>query len=79
MLNRDIKGRPLTPAEVAVMRNIANGCCAKRIATETNRSTYTIKRHALSVRLKLGAKTTPHAVAMLCCSGVIKCDGGATC
>jgi len=54
----------LTPAELRVLREVADGKTTKRIAALSYHSRATIKGQRHSILVKLGAENMPHAVAI---------------
>ena len=55
---------PLTPAELGVLVCLADGLTQAEIAEERQVALDTVHRQVKSLRAKLDAKTTPHAVAL---------------
>lgn len=64
-------GRPLSPSERDVIAAAANGLEMDEIAAATRRSVHTVRTLNRVARAKLGAKNTPHAVALAALSGQI--------
>lgn len=60
----------LTPNEYHLMMLVADGLTNKEIAALTHKAESTVKNTLLSIRRKLGAKNTPHAVAIM---GGLRC------
>ena len=60
----------LSPRELEYIQLRAAGLCIKRIAIRMGISTNTVDDYAKRSRLKLGAKTTAHAVALAVRAGI---------
>lgn len=54
---------PLTPAERAIVDQLASGRTPQQIALDSSRSEHTIYDHIKNAKRKVGALTTPHLVA----------------
>ena len=54
----------LSPREIEVLSLLADGLVAKQIAEQLEISCYRVRDLKESARLKLGASTTPQAIAM---------------
>ncbi len=63
---------PLSPRETEALRHYASGRCGKQVASAMGISLETVKDYSLKVRLKLGARTVAHAVAIGLKSRIIK-------
>lgn len=57
-------GTPLTPTETRILQLAATGRKYGQIAREIGTSVDAVKTHAARARVRLGASTTPHAVAI---------------
>lgn len=57
-------GRPLTPGQHRILREIALGMTGPEAAKALGISNETVKRQLAITRSKLGANTTTHAVAI---------------
>lgn len=55
----------LTPKEREVVEMMAEGDSVREIATKTGKSEETVRDQAKSLRRKLGARNSTHAVAMV--------------
>lgn len=68
--------KPLPPLtlsmrELQALQSIAEGKTLREFAAEYGISNETAKDYIATARLKLGAVTTPHAVALACKAGVL--------
>lgn len=63
----------LTPREAEALTWIANGATVKEAAVLMCIQPSTVQRHLMHAREKLGAETTPHAVAIAVLLGVVIC------
>lgn len=61
----------LTPREVGLLQLLADGHTSETCATRLGLSVETVKERVKMIRRKLGAKNTPHAVAIAFRSGVL--------
>lgn len=63
---RDLKyaGTDLTPRQLRCLKKMAMGYTYPETAEALNISRDTVKMHLAIARSRLGAKTTPHAVAI---------------
>jgi len=55
---------PLTPTETGILLSLADGLTVGQIADEREVSFHTVSGQVKSLRAKLGARTTAHAVAL---------------
>jgi DNA-binding NarL/FixJ family response regulator len=62
---------PLSPPEVDVLREAANGFTIKQTARKHFRAVETVKSHRQAVLKKLGARNTTHAVSIALGCGLI--------
>lgn len=58
-------GEPLSPRELEVLELVACGLQAKEVAQRLHLAYYTVHNHLLNGRIKLGARNSAHAVALL--------------
>lgn len=58
-------GDPITPREIEVLKLAACGLQAKEIAKRLHLAYSTVHNHLLNGRIKLGARNSAHAVALL--------------
>ena len=56
--------RPLSPRELEVLRQVAEGCSNKEIGENLNISERTVKNHLASIMDKLDAKDRTHSVIL---------------
>lgn len=63
----------LTRREAEALTWIANGATVKEAAVLMCIQPSTVQRHVANAKRKLGAETTPHAVAIAVLLGVVKC------
>jgi LuxR family transcriptional regulator, activator of conjugal transfer of Ti plasmids len=63
----------LTPRESEALTWIANGATVNETAILMCIQPSTVQRHLMHAREKLGAETTPHAVAIAVILGVVIC------
>lgn len=61
----------LTPHELRLLDRFANGDSAPQIAAQLHISLESVKSEAKQIRLKLGARTMTHAVALALSDGLI--------
>jgi len=61
----------LSPREIECLLHAAKGGTSKEIARGLAISARTVEQYLLSARLKLGARTLPHAVAMAVSRGLV--------
>jgi DNA-binding CsgD family transcriptional regulator len=66
--------RSLTNREIEVLTMLANGLQRKQIAVRLRISDHGVGRRLLSARLKLGAQTREHAVALAVIRGFIQVE-----
>ena len=68
----------LSPAEIRVLRLIAQGEANKEIASHLSLSEETVKRHVSTILSKLGAKDRTHAAMIGFKRGIIECRSAAS-
>ena len=61
----------LSPRQTETLRHMADGMSIKQVARHSNIATDTVKKCLIIVRLKMGARTTAHAVALAKDSGLL--------
>lgn len=66
-----VLGGPLSATQVRLLELFADGHLQKTAAGAIGRSQKTVEEHVNSVRVKLGARTVAHAVAIALRTGVI--------
>ena len=54
----------LTPTEIAVLKLLAKGLTYTEVGRHLGNTGYTVRNHMVSVRLKLGALNSIHAVVI---------------
>lgn len=64
LLRMKVEGTRLTPTERRVLRLIAFGETPIEAAQKLGISPVTMRKHMKVIRARLGARTTPHAVAI---------------
>lgn len=62
----------LTERELLVLMLLADGCSSKEIEVEIDRKHYTVKHIVATIREKLEAKNSTHAVAIAYHKGILK-------
>lgn len=63
-----------TDKQYSVVKMLADGYTYSEIATTLFMSEHSAKGHIRVVKQKLGAKTTPHIIALACRQGLITWD-----
>lgn len=63
--------RPLTPRELDVLRLVSAGKMGRETAVILGVGHHTVVKHLSSIRLKLQARTTPHAVTIAMERGIL--------
>lgn len=66
---------PLNDRQAAILQLVADGHTNDEIATKLHFSPRTIKGDLEATRNLLGAKTTPHAIALAYEAGLLPADG----
>jgi DNA-binding CsgD family transcriptional regulator len=64
LLPQRLKGKPLTPQELEVLRAAADGLSAKETAAKLVKSQHTVIAQRRAVQAKLGARNLPHAITL---------------
>ena len=61
----------VTPRQKDILRCFANGLTRNQVAEQLSLSPGTVKTHTQNVRMRLGAKTTVHAIAIAFAGGML--------
>jgi DNA-binding CsgD family transcriptional regulator len=64
-------GSPLSPRQADVLFLVAAGSTYEEVGEELGSSGVTVNTHVATIRAKLGAKTTAHAVAIAYQKGLL--------
>jgi DNA-binding CsgD family transcriptional regulator len=72
----DLGATPLTPSELIVLCEAANGYTAAETARRLSKGTQTVKTQRCKILLKLHAANTPQAVCIATEQGILMVDRG---
>ncbi len=62
----------LTPREIEILEFLSQGYAYKMANDKLGITEQTVKNHLLTIKLKLGAENTTHAVAIVLRAGIIQ-------